>query len=63
MLDLRAIEGFSGSPVVDAKSGQVLAVMIGMPKDDPNTDFSLAATVRPEDLLNRQQSAAPLRDP
>ena len=59
VLDLAAVFGFSGSPVVDLKTGKAIAVFIGSPSERTNTNFSVAAVIQPTDVEAEKQESQP----
>ncbi len=50
VLDIAAVGGFSGSPVIDATTGMVFAVLCGGPKSQIGADFSYAVPITTADL-------------
>jgi len=49
VLDMAAVNGFSGSPVVSIKHG-VIGVFTGYPRNRRDTNFSIAAPIKAKDL-------------
>lgn len=49
VLDLTAVSGFSGSPVINAHN-EVVAVLVGHPKRNQGSNFAVAAPISPADI-------------
>lgn len=52
VMDLTPVSGYSGSPVVNLKTGKVIGVYKGHPRKQEISDFSIATVISKEDFIS-----------